>query len=88
LKPVRFKYNDGSSDRYHTGLIAQDLEAAIDEAGLATQEVAAYVKHNTSEGDEHSGIRYEELIALLISQVQDLKGRVAELEQKLKGESV
>lgn len=26
LKPVRYKYNAGTSDRYHTGLIAQDVK--------------------------------------------------------------
>ena len=88
LKPVRFKYNDGTSDRYHTGLIAQDVAEAIDEAGLSTQEVAAYVVRRSNEEDEYCGIRYEEFIALLIQQVQDLKGRVSELEQKLKGENV
>lgn len=42
LKPVTFKYNEGSSNRTHLGLIAQDLKQSIESAGLTTQDIAAY----------------------------------------------
>ena len=44
LKPVRYKYNAGTSDRYHTGLIAQDVKNAIEQSGLSTKEFAAYAE--------------------------------------------
>ena len=77
LTPVRFKYNDGTSDRFHTGFIAQDVHQAIETANLTTQDFAAYVKLN-----DHLALRYEEFIALCVSEIQKLKKRVAELENK------
>ena len=75
LKPCRFKYNDGTSDRYHTGLIVDELKDAMDIAEIDSSEFAAYCL------DENGGgIRYGELIALLIKEVQSLKKQVAELK--------
>ena len=83
LRPVTFKYNEGSSDRTHMGLIANELKEAIEAVGLTTQDVAAYCSWIDSEGNESCGIRYEELIPLNIFAIQKLKARVAELEQQI-----
>jgi hypothetical protein len=32
INPVRYKYINGTSDRYHTGFIAQDLVQALKES--------------------------------------------------------
>ncbi len=79
LKPCRFKYNNGTSDRYHTGLIAQELEQAILDGGLTTKDLAALVK------DEEGvyAIRYGELIALNTAFIQKLMGKVEALEAEL-----
>jgi hypothetical protein len=85
LNPVRFKYNDGTSDRYHTGFIAQDLQQAIVNAGLSEQEVAALCTIFDSDKEEsYMGIRYDELIALCVNEIQKLKTRVRQLEDKEK----
>lgn len=81
LKPVRFKYNDGTSDRYHTGLILDELKTAMDAANIDTSELAAYCVNDEKTGD--GGIRYGELIALLIKEVQSLKTQVNVLTEKL-----
>ena len=74
LKPVRYKYTAGTSDRYHTGLVAQDVKNAIEQAGLSTKDVAAYAEWEADSHDEAScGIRYEELIPLCIAEIQKLK---------------
>lgn len=74
LKPVRYKYNAGTSDRYHTGLIAQDVKDAIAKAGLSTKDFAAYAEWETDEPDKATcGIRYGELISLCIAEIQKLK---------------
>lgn len=75
LKPRRFKYNDGTSDRYHTGLIVDEVKDAMDIAEIDSSEFAAYCLD-----EEGGGIRYSELITLLIKEVQDLKKQVAELK--------
>ena len=81
LKPVRFKYNDGVSNRYHTGLILDEMKDAMDTAQIDSSEFAAYCVQDKETGD--GGIRYEELIALLIKEVQSLKTQVNVLTEKL-----
>ena len=81
LKPVRFKYNDGISNRYHTGLILDEMKDAMDTAQIDSSEFAAYCVQDKETGD--GGIRYEELIALLIKEVQELKTQVNVLTEKL-----
>ena len=76
LLPAIFKMNDGTSGRYHVGMIAQDVEEALGEAGLETTDFAGYVKSENS-----YALRYGEFIGLLIWQVQRLKDRVSELER-------
>lgn len=81
LKPVRFKYNNGVSNRYHTGLILDEMKDAMDTAQIDSSEFAAYCVQDEKTGD--GGIRYEELIALLIKEVQSLKTQVNVLTEKL-----
>ena len=83
LTPVRFKYNDGKSDRYHTGFIAQDVKASIESCGMTTKDFAAYVEAPTKDGSEHY-LRYEEFIAINTYQIQKLKARVLALENEIK----
>ncbi len=69
LKPVRFKYKNGISNRYHTGLIAQDVYEAIESAQLSTDDFAAYVEKK----DGSLCLCYQEFIALCIAEIQRLK---------------
>ena len=85
LKPRTFKYNDGTSNRIHSGFIVQEVVSAIETAGLTTQDVAAVCAF----GDPNNtatewGLRYEELISLNTWQIQKLKQRVTELEAIIK----
>ena len=82
LNPVRFRYKDGQSSRYHTGFIAQEVIEAIEKSDLSEKELAAVCTlHNQDESTE-LGIRYEELIALCVKEIQRLNKRVEELEEK------
>ena len=83
LNPVTFKYNDGQSDRLHTGFIAQEVVAAIEIAGLTTKDFAAVCQENPSDPESKWGIRYGEIGSLNTWQIQKLKARVVELEQKI-----
>ena len=82
LVPVRYKYKDGTSDRYHTGFIAQDVLGAVENAGLTSQDFAAYCAWEKADGESTSGLRYEEFIALCVDEIQKLKKRVEELEKE------
>lgn len=81
LRPVRFKYNDGESDRYHIGFILDELKDAMDVAEVDSSEFAAYCVDNVETGE--GGIRYEEIVSLNTFEIQKLKSRVAELENKI-----
>ena len=88
LKPRRFKYDDGQSDRYHTGFIAQEVKDSMDEVGLDTKDLAAYVAA-TIDGDQTVlSLRYEEFISLNTWAIQKLKARVAHLEELLTAQGV
>ena len=99
LRPVTFKYNEGTSNRLHTGFIAQDVETALQTAEIPSSEFAAWVSGEKSKTIEtvdengklqtteeitiEQGLRYEEFIALNTAQIQKLKNRVATLESEI-----
>ena len=87
LKPASFKYKDGTSGRTHTGFISQDIEDVLGPSGLTSTDFATFIKSpledkqgRVIEGEYRYGVRYEELIALCVSQIQALKKRVSALE--------
>ena len=89
LKPCSFKMNDGTSDRRHIGMIAQDVEDAMESVGIASKDFAGFVKSPKKDEDEKiiDGeydyfLRYSEFIGLCIAEIQKLKARVDELERK------
>jgi len=63
--------------RTHHGLIAQQVNQAVTDAGLTDTDFAGYTYDQ--ERDQH-GLRYQEFISPLIKAVQELTARVAELE--------
>ena len=83
LRPVVYKYNDGTSNRFHTGFIAQDLEEACEDLGISLQDFAAVTIENRGEEDETHYIRYEELIALNTAKIQQLDAENKQLKQEL-----
>ncbi|MBO5715607.1 MAG: tail fiber domain-containing protein [Clostridia bacterium] len=86
LLPAVFKYNFGKSDRKHTGFIAQDVKASVENTGHTTQDLAAYVEFDEPMGIYgECGLRYEEFIALNTWQIQKLKRRVEALEKMIGG---
>ena len=82
LEPVSYKFNENESGRTHTGFIAQDVKEAILDAGLTTKDFAAYCEWEEEDGETGCGLRYEELLALCVKEIQKLKKKVAELEEK------
>ena len=92
LRPASYKFIDGTSGRTHMGMIAQDVEAALSELGISTQQFAAFIKsptedEETGDAEFRYGLRYGEFIALIIYQVQklkqELKSKVDELDERL-----
>ena len=84
LIPRRYKYNEGTSDRYHTGYIAQEVVQALTQAGFTTKDFAAVMLENAGTEAECWKLRRDEFVALNTWQIQKLKARIAELEVKIK----
>lgn len=82
LIPKLFKYNNGQSDRYHAGFIAQELDDAMYTAGISRKEFAGLCINAKDTLEESWGIRYGEIIPILTYEIQNLKKRIKELERK------
>lgn len=86
LRPVSYRMRDGTSGRTHYGLIAQEVEAALAQAGKGGQDFAGLVVSPVEDesgqptGEVRYGLRYDQLIAPLIRAVQELAARVEALE--------
>lgn len=94
LNPVTYKFIDGTSDRTHYGLIAQDVEKTINELGIDNKDFAALIKTQkhvidddgnrvTVEGEYTYGLRYDEFTAILIKMCQNLQNEVDELKTEV-----
>lgn len=93
LKPARYKMIDGTSNRYHTGFVAQDIKSALEESGLSSQDLAALIQVDydplAAENNGMYSVRYEEMIALNTAMIQQLMEKIDNLESEirfLKGE--
>lgn len=84
LRPVRYRMIDGTSGRYHTGMISQDVEKALGAVGLTALDFAAFCKDPGKDGkpDDYA-LRYGEFIALCIDQIQKQKARIETLESRI-----
>lgn len=97
LRPVSFKFIDGTSDRTHYGLVAQEVEETVNNLGISNQDFAPLIKTQKVETDENGnetpidgeyvyGLRYSEFTAILIKMCQNLQNEVDELKTRLGGE--
>ena len=82
LKPASFLFNGDKCGRRKTGMIAQDVLAAMELAGIKQSDFSA-LKYNKEE-DRYT-LAYEPFISLCIEQIQRLKKRLNALETKLEG---
>jgi len=83
LSPTLYKYNDGTSDRLHSGFIAQHVETALNSSEISTQDFAGLVIDNIGKENEAYYLRYGEFVALNTWQIQKAKARITELEEKV-----
>ena len=93
LIPRTFKYIEGTSDRTHFGFIAQEMLNAIEQSGMSTKDIAAFVSVESArdgfEGEEFA-IRYGEIVALntymiqkLIAQNNELLDEITQLKNEI-----
>lgn len=90
IKPKRFKFNEGTSNRYHTGFIANEIAQALQETNIDTAEFAGYVEgsFSNSEKDKYDfdnplALRYDEFVALNTLAIQEALKKCEQLEQAI-----
>ena len=76
IQPKIFKLVDGTSNRYHVGFIAQDVEAAMLSNGVSDTEFAGFVKDIDASGNKTYMLRYTEFIPLLLAKIKQLERRM------------
>ena len=69
LQTINFSYKDDKSNKQNLGLIAQEVEKIFPEL----------VDKN---GDDMLGVRYTELVPVLIKAIQELEARIKQIENK------
>lgn len=82
--PRRFKYDDGTSNRYHAGFTAQNVKAAMDAAGISDLEFAGWAKDVDAAGDDTYLLRYTEFLAPMLLKIRQQEERIANLENAIK----
>lgn len=80
LTPYRFKMNNGTSGRYHSGYTTQNVKAAMDIAEIDSTEFGGWVKDVDKDGNDIYMLRYEEFGAIYAAKIKQLEARVAALE--------
>ena len=80
LEPVRFKYNDGTSGRYHVGFIAQSVKAAMDALGIDSTEFGGYVADVDEDSNPIYLLRHEEFIGIVWAKAREFDKRLKALE--------
>lgn len=83
ISPYRYKLDAGTSGRYHTGFIAQDVKSGMDFSDITPQEFSAWIEDTDENGDVIYALRYEELIAIAWAKIKELESRIEELEAEL-----
>ena len=83
LRPRSFRYNCGTSGRKHTGFVVQEVLKAMEAAGISDDEYGLCCAFG-DKGDPKTewGLRYEELIALCVKEIQALKLEVRKLKEE------
>lgn len=81
VEPKRYKLNSGTSGRYHTGFIAQEVENAMRACGIESKEFAGWAAAKREDGSETYFLRYSEFIPILWAKVREQEERLKRLEE-------
>lgn len=81
IEPKRYKLNSGTSGRYHTGFIAQEVGDAMRACGIESKEFAGWAAAKREDGSETYFLRYSEFIPVLWAKVREQEERLKRLEE-------
>ena len=78
MSPVVFRYRGESENKpLHSGYIAQEMEAAMERAGMTRADVAAL---DGQDGTGSMSISYAEIVPMLHLKIKQLERRIKVLE--------
>ena len=80
LNPCSYTIKADNDGVKHTGYIAQEVEEALEVAGLTAKDFGGFVYH---EEEDNYALRYEEFIPILHAAINALTTRIQELEDRL-----
>lgn len=78
LSPVSFRFKQRTDERKRLGFLAQQVEQAVNDCGLVSDDVDLVVK-----GEDKYMMKYDALISVLVKSVQELSNEVKELKSKV-----
>lgn len=81
VEPKRYKLNNGTSGRFHTGFIAQEVEDAMRACGIDSKEFAGWAAAKREDESETYFLRYSEFIPILWAKVREQEERLKRLEE-------
>lgn len=89
LKPSFYRFNKGSSQRFHIGFIAQDVEEALLDNGLGTSDFAGFIRcagaHDVHDQYlDQCYLRYSDFISLNTFMIQKLYREMEQKEKRIK----
>ena len=76
IEPIKFTWKSDESNKPQVGVIAQSVQSVVPEA-------VDFILANKEDDTEYLGVRYTELIPLMIASIQELKAEVDSLKQQL-----
>lgn len=79
LTPRRYRWNNGTSGRFHYGLVAQELKAVLDESKIDTRDFAGFVDSSITEAPDKApqlGLNYTDIVTVLIQSIKDLSAKL------------
>ena len=82
LRPCRFLMKNNPGKGYHTGFVAQDVQAAMEAARLSPMDFAGLADAGKVDGENVLSLSYGSFPALNTMMIQDLERRVSELERR------
>jgi hypothetical protein len=84
LRAVNFSWKSDETNKENLGLIAQDVEQVFPQV-IDKVKLPSKVDEEQTDDTEYLGIRYTELVPVLVKAIQELKAEINELKAQING---
>jgi hypothetical protein len=82
LRTVNFSWKSDETNKENLGLIAQDIEAVFPQI-VSKSKLALKIDEEQTDETEYLGVRYTELIPVLVKAIQELKAQNDDLQSQI-----